>query len=329
MTPDGTAPEAAARQHRRRRPDPGRRRPARTVLILAALLALVSLYPDPVPNAGPRLGSLLETFQPWLPLAALPLAAVALWRRSVPALAACALPGAAWLIAHGGALFADEDTPYDLTALQHNVSDVNPDPAGTARKLVEAEPDLIALEEVTPAALPAYREILSATHPHSAVEGTVALWSRHPLTEVSPVDIRPQDVPRDWRRGLRATAHTPKGAIAVYVAHLPSVRMSPTEGFGTARRDESARYLGRAIEAEETDRVLLMGDLNSTVADRGLSPVTSQLHAPAGALAFSWPASLPLARIDQVLARDAKIVHIRALGRTGSDHLPVLAGVRF
>ncbi|MYS68272.1 endonuclease/exonuclease/phosphatase family protein [Streptomyces sp. SID5473] len=293
------------------------------------MLALVSLYPDPVPNAGPRLGSLLETFQPWLPLAALPLAAVALWRRSALALAACALPGAAWLIAHGGALLADEDTPYDLTALQHNVSDVNPDPAGTARQLAGAGADLIALEEVVPAALPAYREILSPGYPHLAVEGTVALWSRHPLTDIRPVDIRPQDVPRDWRRGLRATAHTPKGEIAVYVAHLPSVRMSPASGFGTARRDESARYLGRAIEAEETERVLLMGDLNSTVADRGLAPVTSQLNAPAGTLAFSWPASLPLARIDQVLARNAKVAHIRALDRTGSDHLPVLARIRF
>ncbi|AZK97491.1 endonuclease/exonuclease/phosphatase family protein [Streptomyces tsukubensis] len=327
MTPDGTAPEAAARQRRSRHS--GRRLRARAVLVLAPLLALVSLYPDPVPNAGPRLGSLLETFQPWLPLAALPLAAVALWRRSALALAACALPGAAWLIAHGGALLADEDTPYDLTALQHNVSDVNPDPAGTARQLAGAGADLIALEEVVPAALPAYREILSPGYPHLAVEGTVALWSRHPLTDIRPVDIRPQDVPRDWRRGLRATAHTPKGEIAVYVAHLPSVRMSPASGFGTARRDESARYLGRAIEAEETERVLLMGDLNSTVADRGLAPVTSQLNAPAGTLAFSWPASLPLARIDQVLARNAKVAHIRALDRTGSDHLPVLARIRF
>ncbi|QDY81368.1 endonuclease/exonuclease/phosphatase family protein [Streptomyces qinzhouensis] len=308
---------------------PGQWRRARVVAGLAALLALVSLYPDPVPNAGPRVGSLLETFQPWLPLAVLPLAVAALWRRSALALGACALPGAAWLIAHGGTLLVDENAPYDLTALQHNVSDVNPDPAGTARKLAEAKPDLIALEEVTPAALPAYREVLSPTHPHIAVEGTVSLWSRHPLTDIRPVDIRPKDVPRDWRRGLRATAHTPKGEIAVYVAHLPSVRMSPSSGFGTARRDESARYLGRAIEAEETDRVLLMGDLNSTVADRGLSPVTSQLHAPAGALAFSWPASLPLARIDQILARNAKIAHIRALDRTGSDHLPVLARVRF
>ncbi|MGV9312350.1 endonuclease/exonuclease/phosphatase family protein [Streptomyces sp. NPDC003691] len=326
MRPDGTAPEPAARKWR---PVRGAWRRGWVLTGLAALLALVSLFPDPVPNAGPRLGSLLETFQPWLPLAAVPLALAALWRRDALALGACLLPGAAWLVAHGGALVVDENAPYDLTALQHNVSDVNPDPAGTARRLADADADLIALEEITPAALPVYRKVLSDTHPHIAVKGTVSLWSRHPLTDIRPVDIRPRDVPKEWRRGLRATAHTPKGEIAVYVAHLPSVRMSPASGFGTARRDESARYLGRAVENEEIDRVLVMGDLNSTVADRGLSPLTSQLHAPAGALAFSWPASLPLARIDQVLARKAEVTHIRALAETGSDHLPVLARIRF
>ncbi|MEU3599084.1 endonuclease/exonuclease/phosphatase family protein [Streptomyces sp. NPDC006798] len=306
----------------------GQWRRERVVIGLVAVVTLLSAGPGLVPNAGPRLGSLLETFQPWLPLAAVPLAAAAVWRRSALALGVCAAPGVAWLVVHGGTLTADAGR-HDLTALQHNVSDVNPDPAGTARKLLAAKADVIALEEVTPGALPAYRRELDPAYPHFAADGTVALFSRHRLTDVRPVDIRPEDVPADWRRGLRATAHTPWGEIAVYVAHLPSVRLSPLSGFGTARRDESARYLGTAIEAEETERVLLLGDLNSTVGDRGLTPLTSQLHAPDGAFAFSWPAARPLARIDQVLARKARVTHVRALGRTGSDHLPVLAGIRF
>ncbi|WP_207934344.1 hypothetical protein [Actinomadura sp. KC06] len=44
-------------------------------------------------------------------------------------------------------------------------------------------------------------------------------------------------------------------------------------------------------------------------------------------LAFSFPASFPLARIDQVMARSATIRHIRALPATGSDHLPVAARI--
>ncbi|MFE0422426.1 endonuclease/exonuclease/phosphatase family protein [Streptomyces sp. NPDC058953] len=319
-TPQQAAPRTWLGAHQWRR--------ERVLLTLTAFVTLLSLLPHLVPNAGPRLGSLLETFQPWLPLAAVPLAAVAVWRRSALALGACALPGMAWLVVHSGTMTADGSGRYDLTALQHNVSDVNPDPVGTARDLRAAGADLIALEEVTPANLPVYREELAAEYPHHAADGTVALFSRHRLSDVRPVDIRPKDVPPDWRRGLRATAHTPVGEIAVYVAHLPSVRLSPT-GFGTARRDESARYLGAAIEAEEKDRVLLMGDLNSVTGDRGLSPLTSQLDAPEGSFAFSWPASRPLARIDQVLARKAKVTHVRALARTGSDHLPILARIRF
>ena len=70
---------------------------------------------------------------------------------------------------------------------------------------------------------------------------------------------------------------TPRGDIAVYVAHLPSVRVGWPSGFGSGRRDESAGLLGAAIAAEKLDTVILLGDLNGTVDDRGLAPVTSRM----------------------------------------------------
>lgn len=72
----------------------------------------------------------------------------------------------------------------------------------------------------------------------------------------------------------------------------------------------------------------LIGDLNATVDDRGLRLVSSQLTwAPAGA-ALSGPARYPIARIDQIMARDATATSVRALPRTGSDHLPIAARIR-
>ena len=41
---------------------------------------------------------------------------------------------------------------------------------------------------------------------------------------------------------------------------------------------ESAVRLGREVEAEPLDRVILAGDLNSTVDDRGLAPVVPRLE---------------------------------------------------
>ncbi|MFE7068619.1 endonuclease/exonuclease/phosphatase family protein [Streptomyces sp. NPDC057620] len=300
------------------------------VASLAVLTAALLAFPSVVPNRVGRFGSLLETFLPWLGLAVPLLLVLALLRRSATALVALVLPVAVWGQAFGGRFLPEGRGAHDLTVVQHNVSDVNTDPAGTAAALIEAAPDLVALEELTPAALPAYEKALAADYPHHAVEGTVGLWSRHPLADVRRVDIRPAAIEEGWSRGIRSTARTPWGDIAVYVAHLPSIRLG-WSGLGSGLRDESAGLLGAALAAEELDRVILLGDLNSTLDDRGLDPVTSRMDRTdptRQAFAFSWPASFPVSRIDQVLARSATVSNVRTLPATGSDHLPVTADIR-
>jgi vancomycin resistance protein VanJ len=107
------------------------------------------------------------------------------------------------------------------------------------------------------------------------------------------------------------------------VVHLPSVRLGPT-GLTSAARDESAALLAARIADDPADRLLVVGDLNGTVQDRGLGPLISRLDVPDAGFAFSWPASLPVARIDQVLGRGVEVREVSALDATGSDHLPVL-----
>lgn len=278
-----------------------------------------------VPNSVLHLGSLLETVLVWLVLAVPVLVELALLRRSLLGLVSTLLPLTAWCVTFGGQFLPSDAAAYDLTAVQHNVSDTNPDPVGTARTLASVRPDLIGLMEVT---VPSYASALGGRYPHHAVQGTVGLWSTHPIVESRHLDIKPDGLAADWNRGLRAVVRTPHGDIAVYVAHLPSVRLGPTTGFNTTRRDDSARRLGAALRAEPIRRVILIGDLNATVDDRGLRPVSSQLTwAPRGA-ALSWPAQAPVARIDQVMARDAAVTSVWALPRTGSDHLPVAARIR-
>ncbi|MFI9821466.1 endonuclease/exonuclease/phosphatase family protein [Streptomyces sp. NPDC052013] len=291
-------------------------------VVTAGLLA----WHGAVPNTGVRLGSLLESFLPWLGVVVVALLCVALLRRSAVALVAVMLPVAAWTHLFGGLLLPASAEPggAGVVVVQHNVSDENGDPAGTARVLMDAEPDLIALQELVPPALTVYEKAFAARYPYHAVRGTVGLWSRHPLGDARPLDIRPRGIEGTWQRGLRALVHTPRGEVAAYVAHLPSVRVGP-RGLASSRRDESARLLGEAVAAERTRSVVLMGDLNGTVHDRGLAPLTTRLEVAERGLAFSFPASFPLARIDQVMARSATVAHIRSLPRTGSDHLPVAA----
>ncbi|GAA0915066.1 endonuclease/exonuclease/phosphatase family protein [Streptomyces asiaticus] len=299
----------------------------RVLAVLAVLTAGLLVFHRAVPNSPGHVGSLLETFLPWLGVVVVALLGLALLRRSALALVSLLLPVAAWTYLFGG-LFPPgaEPGPRDLVVVQHNVSDENADPAGTARALADAGPDLIALEELVPSALPVYEKTLAPDYPYHAVRGTVGLWSRHPLTDARPLDIKPQGIAEGWNRGLRTTVHTPHGAIAAYVAHLPSVRVRAT-GLASSWRDESAGLLGAAIAAEKRDRVVLLGDLNGTVDDRGLAPLTSRMNVAERGFAFSFPASFPLARIDQVMARSATVGHIRALPATGSDHLPVAARI--
>ncbi|MFE6619575.1 endonuclease/exonuclease/phosphatase family protein [Streptomyces sp. NPDC057740] len=293
----------------------------------AVLTGLLLAFHRAVPNSLGRAGSLLEAFLPWLGAVVVPLLGLALLRRSAVALLALLLPVAAWTYLFGGLLLpAPQPGARDLVVVQHNVSDQNADPTGTARALADVEPDLVALEELVPGALPAYEKALGEDFPYHAVRGTVGLWSRHPLGAVRTVDIRPRGIAEDWSRGLRTVVRTPYGDVAAYVAHLPSVRVRAS-GLASARRDESAGLLGAAVAAEPQRTVILLGDLNGTVDDRGLAPLTSRMNVAERGFAFSFPAGLPLARIDQVMARSATVGHIRTLPATGSDHLPVAARV--
>jgi vancomycin resistance protein VanJ len=307
--------------------DRGSRRRGLFVAAVAVLLALVMLAHSHIPNAVGNLGSLIETFLPWLGLLVPALLALALVRRSVIALIAVLVPAVVWATLFGGLLTDKAASGGDLTVVTHNVNADNPDPSGTARDVAASGADVVALEELRAAAVPTYEKALASEYPHHAVVGTVGLWSKYPMSGVRDVDIK-----LGWKRAMRATVTTPAGQVAVYVAHLPSVRVKLEAGFTARQRDKSADALGEAIAGEQLTRVVLLGDLNGTMNDRALNAVTSQMRSTQGAagsgFGFSWPASFPMARIDQIMVKGVEPESSWTLPSTGSDHLPVAARVR-
>jgi vancomycin resistance protein VanJ len=323
----------------RSRPGPWKR--GLVLAALSLLLGLFMLLHARIPNRIGNLGSLVETFLPWLGLFIPVLLAGALWRRSASALAALLLPVMVWLNLFGG-LLSDKSHPgSDLTVASHNVGANNPDPVGTARDLAAAGADVLALEELAPQALGTYEKELAKAYPYHTVQGTVGLWSKLPLSDTQPVDIgmgygppgrtKPVDIKMDYSRALRTTVATDQGTLVVYVAHLGSARVNPRAGFSTAQRDRGAQALGRAVAAEQNERVVLLGDLNGTMDDRAFADITSQLRSAqetAGdGFGFSWPAKFPVARIDQILVRGVQPQSSWVLPATGSDHLPVAAAI--
>lgn len=321
------------------RPGPWKRGPM--LAALALLLALFMLLHAQIPNRIGNLGSLVETFLPWFGLFIPVLLAGALWRRSASATVALLLPAVVWLNLFGG-LLADKSGPGgDLTVVQHNVGAENPDPVGTARDLAASGADLLALVELTEQARGTYEQELATAYPHHTVQGTVGLWSKLPLSDTRAIDTKMDAGPLGdaktaddklaYNRALRTTVATGRGPLAVYVAHLGSARVNPRGGFSTGDRDRNAQALGEAVAAERNERVVLLGDLNGTVDDRALAGLTAQLrstHDVAGdGFGFSWPALFPVVRIDQILVRGVQPESSWVLPATGSDHLPVAAGI--
>ncbi|MFB7287919.1 endonuclease/exonuclease/phosphatase family protein [Actinacidiphila glaucinigra] len=323
-----------------RGPETWRRGPALTALAL--LLGLLMLLHAQITDRG-GLGSLVETFLPWFGLIIAVLLAVALWRRSAAAVVALLLPVVVWLNLFGGLLFDKSQPGADLTLVSHNVNADNPDPVGTARNLAASGADLLALEEMTPRTTVVYGKELAKAYPFHTVQGTVGLWSRLPLSHSRSVNVlrgnvgplaktrKADDLPVDPPRALRTTVATERGPLAVYVAHLGSVRLMPRGGFWTDSRDAGAVALTEAVAAERNERVVVLGDMNGTVEDRVFRGLTSQLQSAqevAGdGFGFSWPASFPMARIDQILVRGVDPRSSWVLPATGSDHLPVAAGI--
>ncbi|MEV7415799.1 endonuclease/exonuclease/phosphatase family protein [Streptomyces sp. NPDC089919] len=324
----GSEPERTGTRFRRRlselRRDPGIWRRGKVTAAVAVLIALVMIFHADLPNRVGNTGSLIETFLPWLGLLVPVLLVIAIWRTSATALIAIALAAGVWLNLFGGLVTDKSGAGGNLMVVTHNVDADNPDQRGTAAKIAASGADVLALTELKASAVPVYEGVLAATYKYHRVEGTVGVWSKYPLSDTKPVDIR-----LGWTRAMRTTVHSKEGPIGVYVAHLPSVRVKLKAGFTANQRDNSAEALGQALAAEPLQKVVLLGDLNGTMNDRALSPVTSQMRSTQGAagdgFGFSWPAGFPMARIDQIMVRGVTPDASWTLPATGSDHLPVAA----
>jgi len=308
---------------------------------LALLLGLLMLLHAQVPDRGAgNLGSLTETFLPWLGLFITVLLAGALLRRSAAAVAALLVPAVVWLHLFGGML-GDKSRPGGfLTVASENVNAGNPDPAGTARDLAASGAGVLALVELTPQAAGTYERELAKAYPYHTLQGTVGLWSKWPLAGTQPIDIidygpladtRPADAAMAGGRALRTTVATAHGALTVYVAHLGSVRVNPATGFWTASRNIGVQALGQAVAADPSKRVVLLGDLNGTMGDRAFAGITAQLRSAqdvaGNGFGFTWPASFPVLRIDQILVRGVQPGNSWVLPANGSDHRPVEARI--
>ncbi|MEV0991131.1 endonuclease/exonuclease/phosphatase family protein [Streptomyces sp. NPDC049949] len=324
-------PESIPASMRRKPWRVGAWRRGRIIAGLAVLAALPLALHGLLPNPG-NLAGLLETFLPWCGLVVPVLLVPALLRRSATALVALLVPTVVWLAMFGGTLGDRSTGKGDLTVVTHNVAAANSDVAGTVKVLIDSGADLIALEELEPRLLPEYERGLAAAYPHH-VAGVSAdgLWSKYPVTGSA---IAKGPAGEGNGTVFRSVVAAPKGEIAVYVGHLDSVRVTFGKGFGAQLRDNSIAATSAALRAEPLERVLLMGDLNGSLADRAFAPIAEQMtsaHEAAGSgFGFTWPTAFPAVRIDHILSKGRLTpTDSWVLPADGSDHRAVAASYRY
>jgi vancomycin resistance protein VanJ len=296
--------------------------PGRVLAAIAVVVAVVMAGHRLTPDVR-GVGSLIDTAAPWLGVAVPLLLVAALVARSRTAAVAVIVPLVVWLVVFGAAWLPRGGGRTDLRVANQNVDADNPHPASTVKAIAATGADLIGLEEVTPASSGPIANTLSGRYPYHAIESTVQLWSRYPLSDVAGVDLG-----LSWTRALRADVATPKGTLTVYVVHLASARAGQT---GT--RDGTMAALVDRIGADPSSRIVVIGDLNTATTDRVLAPLTAVLHDTQAAAGrgpgFTWPSGFPLTRPDHILFRGVTASSSTVLGGTGSDHRGITAGLRF
>lgn len=262
-------------------------------------------------------GTAAAALLPWCGLALGVLSVIALIR-SRRVILVLLVPILVWALAIApsapGLASGAADQASTVEIVSQNVRAHSGGAAESAADLAASGTDIIALTELDADSLTAAREVLAADYPHSYAIGTVALWSRFPIADAQALSLG-----LDWKRALRLVVDAPDAELAVYVMHAASVRPGVQDG-----RDAMLSGIAEAVAADTAESIVVVGDFNAASADPALGAVRSQLEwvrPTDGTLGFTWPAALPLARIDHVFVRGLTVRHSSTMRAGSSDHL--------
>jgi vancomycin resistance protein VanJ len=241
-------------------------------------------------------------------------------------------------------VYAEADTPT-LTAMTYNVLFTNDDAAPIAAIIAQAEPDLIAFQELSYLRARALAQKLGERYPYRTpiiadrCYVQVAIWSRYPIIEIEDVD---PDVLCRLRSVVIDFDGQPVRVIGVHAWPYTGIdRESVERSFRW--RHEQIDLIRRIVEGRPEPLVLL-GDLNSTPMSEVYGMISARYtdaFAEAGwGLGHTFPAEsgrwrgVPypdrLVRIDYVFhsaewrAEESWVAEWDG----ASDHLPVVAKLR-
>lgn len=293
-----------------------------TGLLLPVVSARLTDYP-----AG-TVAWLIDLASNWQWLFALGLiysCVIAMRRRLRWGIALLALP-LPWLTASPLAPSVEGDAPPRervLSIAAANVHHGNGSVAALAKWIDQASPDLVVLNEVSPAyaaelgriAGYPYRHIVPSDDPFG-----IGILSRFPLSGIN-------DVPSEnGSRQVESRILWNTTAVTLVAIH-PMPPISPQDH---GHRNVQFARIGAAAKLR-SEPTIVVGDLNATPWSSAFSGIANSGIRRATGLAPTWPAigqgflGIP---IDHVLVTDHWSVSERKIGpNIGSDHLPVMVKI--
>jgi vancomycin resistance protein VanJ len=232
------------------------------------------------------------------------------------------------------------DNANQLRLMTYNTHYSNSNASEIAQLIASQQPDIIAMQEVTPNLSEALLPRVADTYPYSLYSGPeqrLLLLSRYPL--------KAQSTPEDIWRALKATITTPNGTLNVWNFHpVPTLKTGRWQSHA-----EAYKTIARAIAAEQGPQIVL-GDFNTTDQSEMYALISDQLvdvHQIVGnGFGFTFPASdvvrqhlpataqlllvtSPVVRLDHILtSHHFTPLTIEVLPNSyGSDHLPVVGTI--
>jgi len=222
-----------------------------------------------------------------------------------------------------------------FSLLTFNVNFGLQDSPANLRAIVDADADVVLLQETTPALERATRRVLKTLYPYQQYRyccgaGGLGVLSKHPFEDVDYIDS-----PIGWFPGWWVRVETPLGPVQMLSVHLrPPVSDSGSwvKGYfttGPLRQKELAAYMAKREPGIPT---IVAGDFNETrgkaltlLEEAGLDDAVEAFH-PDDAITWRWRTSV--GRIELALDHVFHDERLRALSaeifETGaSDHFPV------
>jgi vancomycin resistance protein VanJ len=345
---DGGGQPPEQRQRRAHRRSPMRRQTSTAIAVVACLAVSFLVLHRFLPDAG-GIGSLLETWLPWVgvPVAVLLVAALIVHtRRAVIATLAAAL---VWTALYGPTLLPrGSSAPQQLRVFSEDVNGKAQEATDSGSMALAQHADVVALEDMySSVSATSAVNALNTAYPNHVTEYEFGLWSRYPITDATPIALGTATSAQSSTLGsdeaglaaaasdvpvigaLKATLATPHGPLVVYLVHLPQPVLGD-QGFAKAR-DVALTQFVAMLKTDKSARIAVVGDINVAATDRQFSQLTrndglaSAQQTAGSGFGFTWPAEFPIVRLDDVLTRGLTALRSVVLPAiaSGQTHLPI------